>query len=219
MPSFHPLRRPVACALLAFAGAAAQAQNVTLNGSLGSRIALLVIDGTPRTVTVGQTMQGVKLLSLDDGGARVDVGGKQLLLRIGAAPVRLNASAPEGGGHEVVLTAGSGGHFISGGSINGRAVQFLVDTGATVVAMSQDEADKIGLAYREAPRATIHTANGQVPVYRVMLTSVRLGDVLTYNVEAVVMPAPMPHVLLGNSFLTRFQMKRENDRLTLSKRM
>ena len=51
-----------------------------------------------------------------------------------------------------------------------------------------------------------------------MLTSVRVGDVQVYNVEALVIPAPMPYVLLGNSFLTRFQMKRENDVMRLEKR-
>ena len=50
------------------------------------------------------------------------------------------------------------------------------------------------------------------------LASVRIGDVQVYNVDASVLPAPMSHVLLGNSFLTRFQMKRENDMLTLDKR-
>jgi aspartyl protease family protein len=62
------------------------------------------------------------------------------------------------------------------------------------------------------------TANGMVPVHRVMLTSVRVGDVQVYNVEALVVPGQMPYVLLGNSFLTRFQMKRENDVMTLEKR-
>ena len=62
------------------------------------------------------------------------------------------------------------------------------------------------------------TANGAVPVYWCTLGSVRVGDVQVYNVEATVLPAPMTHVLLGNSFLTRFQMKRENDTLTLERR-
>ena len=51
-----------------------------------------------------------------------------------------------------------------------------------------------------------------------MLTSVRIGDVQVYNVEALVVPAQMPYVLLGNSFLTRFQMKRENEMMTLERR-
>ena len=52
----------------------------------------------------------------------------------------------------------------------------------------------------------------------VMLDSMRVGDVTVYNVEALVLPAHMTYVLLGNSFLTRFQMRRENDVMTLTKR-
>jgi aspartyl protease family protein len=207
-----------AAAVLLAAGAAA-AQSVTLNGTSGNRLALLVIDGVPRTLAIGQTVKGVKLLALDDGAAKIDVGGRQLLLRIGAAPVKLGGGANDGGGSEIVLTASSGGHFMSSGSINGGAVQFLVDTGATLVALSQADAERIGLRYREAERLVTHTANGPVPVHRVMLNSVRIGDVEIYNVEAAVVPAQMPFVLLGNSFLTRFQMKRENDRMTLVKRL
>lgn len=210
--------RVVALAALLAANLAA-AQSVTLNGSLGDKMALLIIDGAPRAVSVGETVKGVRLLGVSDGGATVLIGGRQLVLRIGAAPVRLGAEAQVAGGSEVVLTAGLGGHFTSVGSINGRAVQFLVDTGATAVAISQADADRIGLPYRNAPRVVAGTANGPVPVHQVMLSSVRLGDVEIYNVEAIVMPARMQHVLLGNSFLTRFQMKRENDRMTLSKRL
>jgi aspartyl protease family protein len=122
---------------------------------------------------------------------------------------------PHGDG---VLTAGPGGHFVTGGSINGKAVEFVVDTGATSVSMSQVDAERIGLKYRDGQRGMANTANGQVPVHRVMLTSVRVGDVQVYNVEALVIPAQMPFVLLGNSFLTRFQMKRENDIMTLERR-
>lgn len=57
-----------------------------------------------------------------------------------------------------------------------------------------------------------------IPIWRVTLKSLRIQDVEVYGVEAVVVPSGMPHVLLGNSFLTRFQMKRENDMLTLTRR-
>jgi aspartyl protease family protein len=55
-------------------------------------------------------------------------------------------------------------------------------------------------------------------VFGLTLASVRVGDVEVPNVEAVVMPAAMPHVLLGNSFLTRFSMKREADTMRLERR-
>ena len=54
--------------------------------------------------------------------------------------------------------------------------------------------------------------------HRVSLGSVRVGDVTVYNVDATVVPAPMEHVLLGNSFLGRFQMRRDNDVLRLERR-
>ena len=107
---------------------------------------------------------------------------------------------------------------ITQGSINGSTVRFVVDTGATHVALSQAEAERIGINYRKGQRGVGNTANGQVVMYRVTLDSVRIGDVQVFNVEAAVVPAQMEQVLLGNSFLMRFQMKRENDTLTLDKR-
>ena len=113
---------------------------------------------------------------------------------------------------------GSGGHFFSQGSINGRPVRFMVDTGASVVAISQAEAERIGLSYKAATRGMVNTANGSVPAHSVRLAAVRLGDVQVFDVEAVVIPSQMDHVLLGNSFLGRFQMRQNNDTLSLEKR-
>ena len=62
------------------------------------------------------------------------------------------------------------------------------------------------------------TANGSVQGYRIKLDSVRVGDVEVFGVDAVVTPQAMPYMLLGNSFLTRFQMLRENDQMTLTRR-
>ena len=92
------------------------------------------------------------------------------------------------------------------------------DTGATNIGIAQSEADRLGLDYRSGRRGYSGTANGSVPVYLLPLDSIRIGDVQVYNVEATVLPGQMSHVLLGNSFLTRFQMRRENDKLTLERR-
>ncbi len=199
------------------AAAAALAQTVSLSGSLGGK-ALLMIDGAPRTVGVGQTVQGVKLVGVTGSDAVVDVGGRRVTLQLGQAQVNLGGVASAGSGSQIVLTAGSGGHFVTQGSINGKAVSFIVDTGATNVALSQTVAEQIGLNYKAGQRTVGQTANGPIVAYRVTLDTVRIGDVQVYNVEAAVLPAGMEQVLLGNSFLTRFQMKRENDRMTLDKR-
>ncbi|MFZ2650496.1 MAG: TIGR02281 family clan AA aspartic protease [Burkholderiaceae bacterium] len=202
--------------VLLWAGAAA-AQTVSLSGSLGGK-ALLMIDGAPRTLAVGQTVQGVKLLAVSGSEAVVELGGQRLTLRLGQAQVNLGGAASAGSGSQIVLTAGSGGHFVTQGSINGKAVSFIVDTGATHVALSQNVAEQIGLNYRGGQRSVGNTANGQIVAYRVTLDTVRIGDVQVHNVDAAVLPAGMEQVLLGNSFLTRFQMKRENDKMTLEKR-
>ncbi len=212
------LRRCLLAWALCGASGAALAQSVTLAGSMGNK-ALLVIDGQPHTLAVGQSAMGVTLLQFSDGQATVQHGGGSATLRLGGAPARLSGTAtPATDEREIVLQAGLGGHFTSSGSINGRPVQFMVDTGATLVALSQGEAERIGLDYRNAQRGMTQTANGPVPVHRVSLGRVRVGQVEVANVEAVVVPAQMPYVLLGNSFLGRFQMRRDNDVMRLEKR-
>jgi aspartyl protease family protein len=205
----------VAAALLS--GAGVEAQSVSMAGSLGSR-ALLVIDGKPRQIAIGSTVDGVRLVSVGSNDAVIEVKGQRVTLLLGGSPANLGGAASEGTGDKIVLTSVSGGHFVTTGTINGRTVRFVVDTGATNVTISQAEADAIGLDYKTGERGYTSTANGPVPAYRVSLAAVRIGDVQVYNVPATVLPAPMPFILLGNSYLDRFQMRRENDRLTLEKK-
>ena len=189
---------------------------VQLNGMLGARAALLLIDGEPHTLQVGLAVKGVRLVALEDGRAIVEVGGRRQTLLLGAAPGRVvsNASAPR----HIVMPMGPGGHFTTMGMINGMVTSFLVDTGATSVSISQIEAEKLGLRYLYGKRVVTQTANGVVPAYVIELTSIRIGEIEVRDVEAIVIPGQMNHVLLGNSFLNRFQMRRENDVMTLELR-
>jgi aspartyl protease family protein len=210
------MKRIVAVVALLCAGGAG-AQTVSMGGSLGSN-ALLVIDGKPRHIAVGTTVDGIRLLSVTGNEAVVEVKGKRVTLHLGDAQVNLGGHASPGGGKQIVLTAQSGGHFHANGSINDRTVHFMVDTGATMVAMDKYEADRLGVDYKNGRRGMSRTANGDIPFYATKLASVRIGDVQVYDVDAIVLPTPMPFILLGNSFLTRFQMKRENDVMTLDLR-
>ena len=210
--------RPAAALLVALlASTTAHGQSVSMAGSLGTR-ALLVIDGKPRQLAIGETAGGVRLLAVSTNDALVEVGGKRVALQLGGAPVNLGGAASAGTGDKIVLTSSSGGHFVTSGTINGSAVRFVVDTGATTVTMSAHDAERVGIDYKKGQLGYSSTANGMVPAYRVTLSSVQIGDVQVYNVEATVLPAQMPYMLLGNSFLDRFQMRRENDRLTLEKK-
>lgn len=205
--------------LLALAcGLALAAPQVSLNGSLGQTAALLVIDGQVRMLKIGQELDGVKLLEVGDGRAVVGVEGRRLELRLGAAPVAQGGGAAQAGGKLIVLQAGSGGHFMTLGSINGGTVRFMVDTGATAVSLSRADAERLGLRYQNGRAIRLQTANGTVNGYLVTLDRVRIGDVEINGVQATVAERDMPYVLLGNSFLSRFQMRRENDVLTLERR-
>ena len=211
--------RTFAAVLALLAASGAFAQSVALQGMLGSK-ALLIVDGSaPKSVAPGETFKGVKVVSTSGDTAVVEVGGQRHTLRVGESPASVgsNAAAP-GSGHKIVLTAGSGGHFMTPGFINGQQVRFMVDTGATVVALGEDEARRIGLRYRDGRLAYASTANGTVTAWQVRLASVRVGDVEIRDVDASVVPASMPYILLGNAFLNRFQMKRENDVMVLERR-
>ena len=211
------MRRPVAAVLALLCASGAVAQTVSMGGSLGNN-ALLVINGKARTVATGATVDGVRLVSVTANDAVVEVQGKRFTVRLGDAQVNLGGKASEGGGKQIVLTAQSGGHFVTSGTINGKTARFVVDTGATLVSMDQYEADRLGVDWKNGQRGISRTANGDAPYYATTLPSVRIGDVQVYNVPAIVSPAPMPYILLGNSFLSRFQMKRENDVMTLDLR-
>jgi aspartyl protease family protein len=211
----------LAFGLLCSAAAIAQsaAPTVALSGTIGSKAILVVGANAPKTVAPGDTHQGVKVVSVSGDQAVVDVGGKRQTLRVGDAPVSVGAgSSGAGKGAKIVLNASSGGHFMSQGTINGKAVQFMVDTGATSIAMGVSEAERVGLNYKNGTPVNMGTANGVTRGYKLTLDSVRIGDVEIFGVEAVVTPQSMPFVLLGNSYLSRFQMKRENEVMVLERR-
>jgi aspartyl protease family protein len=193
------------------------AQKVALTGVMGSK-ALLVINGAPpKLLGAGETHAGVKMVSVSGDQAVLDIDGKRTQLRVGDAPVSLGGGGGSAGeGKKIVLPAGSGGHFMANGSINGRAIQFMVDTGATAVAIGISDAQRMGIDYQKGLPVRMNTANGVATGWRVILNSVRVGEVEIYDVEAVVGPN-MPFALLGNSFLSRFTMNRNSDTMVLER--
>ena len=209
----------LAAAALSWAATGAWAQNVQLSGTLGANKALLVIDGQMQTVAVGATVKGVTLRSLAADEAVLLIEGKPVSVRLGASPVSLaGRGADSGGGSSIVLPVGPGGHFMANGTINGKSANFMVDTGATMVSMSVAEAERLGLKYSGGRRGLASTAGGTVPVYEVGLSSLRIGEVEVYNLSASVVAADMPFILLGNNYLSRFNMRREGDTMRLDKK-
>lgn len=196
----------------------AMAQNVSLSGMLGSK-ALLIVDGSPpKGVAVGETHKGVKVIATQGDVAVLEIAGKKQTLRVGDAPASVGGSASGDGGNKIVLTAGSGGHFLTTGQINGRSAQMMVDTGATGISISTADADRMRIDYKSGRPMQASTANGVINGWRITLASVQVGDVIVREVDAAVTSGSMPYVLLGNSFLGRFQMTRTNEQMVLEKR-
>lgn len=118
------------------------------------------------------------------------------------------------GAHEVVLKRNKFGHYVSSGEINGQAVTFLLDTGATGVAIPQAIATKLGL--RRGRAYTTTTANGQSTSYAVTLDSVSVGTIVQHDVRAAISPGyRADEVLLGMSFLKHIEFSQRGDTLTL----
>ena len=127
-------------------------------------------------------------------------------------------AAPADGSGTIVMTADNQGHFYATGSVNGAAVRFLVDTGATMVSLGASDARRIGLDFNRGQKGMTQTANGQTMVSKVKLDTVRIGDVTLHNVDALIHQTEMPMALLGMSFLNRMEMQRDGSTMTLRKR-
>lgn len=193
--------------------AAALAADVGVVGLLPGK-AILVIDGERKTLSVGSSHAGVKLLAIEGNGARVEVAGKQRRLTIGQ---HVYASAGGSSG-SATLTADARGHFLTEGSINGASVRFLVDTGATLIGLGRGDAMKVGIDWQRGQPGVAMTANGATRVWKVTLDQVRIGSITLHNVDALVHEHDLPIALLGMSFLSRMEMQHQGSTLQLRQR-
>ncbi|NIF85980.1 TIGR02281 family clan AA aspartic protease [Comamonas sp. Tr-654] len=195
-------------------------QSVALTGVLGSK-ALLVIDGSaPKALAVNESHREVRLLQISGDTAVVDIKGRRQTVRLGDAPVSVGSRGGTGGAARsgrLVLIADSRGHFIDRGYINGKTMQYMVDTGASTIAIGRADADRMGLPYEQGVPVLMRTANGTAQGWRIKLDTVKLGEMEVYGMDAVVAPQSMPYVLLGNNLLTQFQMTRRGNEMVLEK--
>lgn len=190
---------------------------VNIVGLFNGKAVVMINNAKPRTLSSGQTADGVKLISADSKMAVLEIEGKRQELGMEqAASVSGGAASAPG---SVVLYSDSSGHHLTDGQLNGVTLRFLVDTGASVVAMNSSDARQAGIDYKKGKRIPMHTANGVIQGYLVVINSLKLGGVTLHQVEAVVNEGDSPHVvLLGMSALNRLDMKREGITLTLTKK-
>ena len=193
----------------------ALAASVSVMGLFKDKAIVSIDGGKPRTLSVGQVVQGVKLISADSGSASFEVEGKPRTLSMGQS----FAGGPATGERQSIsLTADARGHFAAAGSLNGYPVSFLVDTGATSIAINAAEAKRMGLDYRSGQAVGVSTAGGVVPAWRVKFNTVKVGSITLNQVDGMVVETGLNMSLLGMSFLNRMEMRRDGQTMTLIQR-
>lgn len=180
--------------------------------------AMVSVDGVRRLLKLNQpSPEGLRLISATSKEAVIELNGERQTYPLGGH-ITTRFSKPE------QLTAkvwrDQAGAYTTVGTINGLTVNFLVDTGATAVAMHANQAKRLGISYRlEGNPIYVSTANGTTPAYDVTLDRVQVGDITLRNIRGFVIDSNGPgRVLLGMSFLNRVKMEDQGSVLVLEQR-
>ena len=194
-----------------------QAADVRVVGLFSGR-AVLLVDGQQRLLKPGQTSpEGVTLISATSEEAVLLIDGQETTARLDGR-VSARKRTPEV--KEVQVWRDTAGMYTTVGSINGLPVSFLVDTGATSVAMNANQARRLGIDYRVIGRQSgVTTASGVARAWMVTLNTVKVGDLELHNVAAVVLEGAYPATtLLGMSYLGRLEINNDGRLMTLRKK-
>lgn len=219
---WHPSENPwwsrlLAACLLTTACTNAFSADVNVVGLFPGKALVSIDGGPPRTLSAGQkTAEGVTLLSVASDSATFEIDGQRRILRIGQ-PFRSSGRSADA--DTIVLSPDTRGSYVTVGAINGKSVRFVVDTGATTVALGATLASQLGIAYRQGRPVTVSTANGNVGAFVIVLDSVRVGGITLDKVEAAVSDGMngWDGVLLGMSFIGRLAIQRDGQILRLSR--
>lgn len=210
----------LAASLLLTCASLAHAETQVQVVGLFPNAAVLLVDGQRKLVKAGQTGPGgVKVLSADSKGTVLLVDGVQRTYGLSREYNQGGMAVPQK--TQASITKGVGGHFWVAGSIEGHPVQFLVDTGATSVAMNEGQARRLGIDYRVVGTPMVAgTAGGNVRGWRIRLDSVKVAGLEVLGVEAAVLEGDSPtEVLLGMSFLSRVRWREDNGVLLLESKI
>ncbi len=192
------------------------APDVRVQGLFGGS-AVLLVNGKQRLLKQGQTSpEGVKLVSSSSRQAVIEISGQQYNLGLSQ---HISSGFQAADVAEVRIPRAPNGHYMVGGFINGRPVEFMVDTGASSVAMNLNDAERLGVAFRRGKRIRVSTAGGVVQGFEIDLDKLVIGQITTYKVSATVVVGNFPsQILLGNSFLSQIEMTEEEGVMVLRKK-
>ncbi len=184
--------------------------------------AMLSVNGEKaKIIRTGNQLKGVKLISSNTSEAVIEMNGKRQVLTLNSsATVSDELGSFDPSVQAVVeIRVNRFGFFESKGSVNGKRVDFLVDTGANIVVLSSADANRIGFEYKDGVRSLASTASGTAPMYAVKAREVSLGAIKISNVQVGVIEGVFPEKpLLGMTFLSKVDMNRSGNLMTLKER-
>lgn len=212
------MKRWVFCLLLVAASAGADELDIDVVGLFKDAV-LLDINGNRQMLKQGEkSPEGVLVVSADSREAVIEVNGERMTLNL-TSRIGTQFKPPEHG--TVSIPLNDVGQYRSAGTINGRPVSFLIDTGATLVAMNAAHARRLGIDFNTSGRKRrATTAGGVVNSWEVRLESVQVGDIRITNVPAAVLEGDYPEeVLLGMTFLRNVEISESSGLMVLKSKM
>lgn len=192
------------------------AQDFSLVALSNGKAMLVIDDKPPKMFAIGSMVTtGTKLVATTNNSATIEKEGKRQTLFLGHAVLRSEPAKSA----SVTLQAGENGHFFIDGKINGGSnLRMMVDTGASFVAMSASDANRLGIDYKQGRPSRVSTANGIISTYIVRLDSLKVGEIEVFQVDASIQENEIGIGLLGMSFLKRVTMVREGQQMVLTKK-
>ena len=184
--------------------------------------AMLSVDGgKAKIISEGKTLSGVKLISSNTSQAIVEVNGKRQTLKLNSSLVleeSLGTKPSNSYASSIQLFIDEKGFFRGDGSVNGKSINFLIDTGANIVVLNSNEAKRVGLDYKSGVESVAKTASGVAPMYLMTVERISIGGLELRNVETGIIEGNFPqYPLLGMSFLGQLKMQQDGKVMTISR--
>ena len=182
--------------------------------------AVLNVDGQRKLVKVGQAGPGgVQVISADSRGAVLRVNGVERAYSLSREAGSGGASAPVKA--QTSIARGADGHYRVVGSVGGHSIAFLVDTGATSIALNESQARTLGIDFRVVGQPmVVNLAAGTAKAWRIKLPQVKVGPLEVLGVEAFVLEGEGANdALLGMSFLNRVRWHEDQGLMVLESKL
>ena len=179
--------------------------------------ALINVDGKNKLIRKGQTYKEYTLEYADSKRAIISFNGVSKNYQLGSTGGGFQFKKAKSSAYKI--NANAQGMYFTNGSINGTPMDFIVDTGATMVSMNKEHALRLGInAKRDGQEIKIMTASAVVKGYKVRLKSVKVGEILIKDVDATVLMSQQPDkILLGMSFLKNLRVNQTGSVMTFEK--